>query len=421
MVYPFKLDISENEHTFKIEKIDSDINLRLLTGYQSSFFENIYLTNCLKPTYILIKNPSGNEYSSTDNLLYFKSIIHSGEFYGSYKSTDYSPNNYGTLSDSFIRFDLTKLITLPKEFFFNVIELKCKTPGMLTFVFNGEHRVESLYSFSYNSFNNEGVTQNIFNSDHDLSLNSHNYTGNSYLEIFNIQGCANFDMNSLGGKTYECTDFYLNTTFDYNNYRKKFSMNVISEPFWVASIYHGPNDDDGFILEQEKKEYLCETGGMRIVIPINSEKKSIKIKSSIPKFFWSLDFTQKNISYLPVPSGSSLNYVYGDYAYIRNPYSFTQNRTTNYYWYIIIYHYNKSATPIFSYEYTDEENENKNPSENTNTKSFFRKPLFWVIIISIILIVCIVGIIIYFNVIKKKEDNLIEGKELDKLNNLEIS
>ena len=158
---------------------------------------------------------------------------------------------------------------------------------------------------------------------------------------------------------------------------------------------------------------------MRIVIPINSEKKSIKIKSSIPKFFWSLDFTQKNISYLPVPSGSSLNYVYGDYAYIRNPYSFTQNRTTNYYWYIIIYHYNKSATPIFSYEYTDEENENR--SENTNTKSIFRKPLFWIIIISIILIVCIVGIIIYFNVIKKKEDILIEGKELDKLNNLEIS
>ena len=157
---------------------------------------------------------------------------------------------------------------------------------------------------------------------------------------------------------------------------------------------------------------------------------------SIPKFFWSLDFTQKNVSYLPVPSGSPLNYEYRNFTYIRNPYSFTQNNITNYNWYIIVYHYNKTVFPYFSYEYTNKENEEDeereedeekeeseeneerdNPNPNGNTKSFIQKPIFWVITILSIIIICALGIFIYLKKIKKSnlsEDNILKDKELYK-------
>ena len=61
-------------------------------------------------------------------------------------------------------------------------------------------------------------------------------------------------------------------------------MNVITKPFWFASVYHGPNDD-GFILEKQKKEYFCKEGGMRIIIPINTKKKALKYCAQFQNFF----------------------------------------------------------------------------------------------------------------------------------------
>ena len=146
-------------------------------------------------------------------------------------------------------------------------------------------------------------------------------------------------MKSLGGKTYECTDFYLSTTFKDLNILMLFKWRQFLNHFGFLAFIMLQKMMDSF--QKKKKKYFCKESGMRIIIPINSKKKRIKIKSSISKFFWSLDFTQKDYSYLPVPSGSSLNYINGSVANIRNPYSFTQNKNTNCKWYIIIYHYNK--------------------------------------------------------------------------------
>ena len=428
MTYPFKANSIKTEHTFKIEKIDSNINLRLLTMGQIHLFENIYLTNCSKPIYILMRNPSRDEYSTNNNIFYSKSIIHSGEFYASYQSTDYSPNNNGPLFNSFIPFNLTELTILPNKFCFYVIELKCKIPGMITFIFNGGQNEENSSSnFVYFSFKNKGITQNRFNLSHNLSLGIPDYAGTYYLEVFNIHGCAEFNMSSLGGKTYGCTGFYLNTTIKNLKREKYFPMNIITKPFWFASTFHAPKDH-GFILEKENEEYFFKEGGMRIIIPINSTNKTIKIKSSIPKFFWSLEFTQKNARYLPVPSGSSLNFVYGSYVYIRNPYSFTQNNKTNYNWFIIIYHFNKTESTYFSYEYTNKETEddeesgspsdNDNDNDNKNNNKIFLQSLsFWIITI-IILIACIFGVFIHLKVSEKpnsSENILLKNEEFNKL------
>ena len=413
MTYPYKPNSISTEHLFKIEKIDSYIDIRLLTFYQTGYFENIYLTDCQKPTYIIIKNPFVID-NTNNNLFYTKSIVHSGEFYGSYLITDYSPKNNGTLFNLSKEINLTELTILPNNFDFNVIEIKCSIPGILTFLFNGAYSEESSSSFTMNSLEKPGIVQNRFNLSHELYLSPY-YIGTYYLEVFIIHGCAKFYMASLGGGTYECTNFYLSTTFTTEGQVKKFSINVMNPQLWFISKFHGSNDD-GFILEKERKEYSFSSGGMRMVIPINSKKKSIKIKSSIPKFFWSLEFTQKNISYLPAPSGSSINYVYGDYVYIRNPYSFTKNKITNYNWYIIVYHYNSSIINKISYEYTNKENEN---DKEDDSKSFAQSPIFWVIIIILIIIIaCAIGIFIYLKFIKKpnpSKDNLLNDKELNKM------
>ena len=413
MIYPYIPNAIGREHTFKIENLDSEIDIKLLTRYKLEFFENLYLTDCLRPTYIIIRNPLINV-DINNNLFYIKSIIHSGEFYGSYLITDYSPKNNGTLSNLSNEFNLTELTVLPNNFYFNVIKLKCKTPGILTFLFNGEGPQESSSPSSYTvlPFEKEGVVQNRFNSSHSITLIPNNL-GIYYLEIFNIHGCASFNTASLGGKTYKCTDFYLSTEFTKEGPSKSLYMEIKNSPFWFFSKFHRHIEDE-FILEEEKKDYLCDEGRKRIIIPINSEKQGIKIKSSIPQFFWSLEFTQNNTSYLPVPSGSSLNYVYGDYVYIRNPNSFTQNKTTNYNWYIIVYHYNKTEYSYFSYKYTDEEND----KDDNKDKSFVQNPIFWVIIILIIIIVCVVGFLVYYKFIRKpspSKDNLLNDKELNKI------
>ena len=179
MTYPFKASIRNSEHIFKIEKIDSDINLRLLTDYRSFFFKNIYLNSCLNPTYILIRNPSLDEYSTNNDLFYFKSIVHSGEFYGSYKTNDYSPKNDGSLLNSFTNFNLTELTLLPNKFFFIVLELECNIPGMLTIAFYGNTLAETPSEIlgGYFAFENKGVTLNRFNYSHELYLSTPINTG----------------------------------------------------------------------------------------------------------------------------------------------------------------------------------------------------------------------------------------------------
>ena len=68
MTYPHQPDDSYIEHSFKIEKINSEINLRLLIEYKyGGLFENIYLTNCLKPIFILLRNPITNGYSKNND------------------------------------------------------------------------------------------------------------------------------------------------------------------------------------------------------------------------------------------------------------------------------------------------------------------------------------------------------------------
>ena len=166
---------------------------------------------------------------------------------------------------------------------------------------------------------------------------------------------------------------------------------------------------------------------MIIPIEIGNNKKNIKIKSTVLSFYWSLEFTLENdANYVPFPYSDKIKYENSDILYIRNPYSY-ENIKTDYYWFIVLYHYNEGSTPKFSYEYTDEgnyqeedeekedekkedekkeeekreeernqDNNNNNQPSSTNeekSQSLAENPFFW---FSLILVVGIIGFLIYF-------------------------
>ena len=179
----------------------------------------------------------------------------------------------------------------------------------------------------------------------------------------------------------------------------------------------------------------------------------IKIICSIPNFYWTLEYTQKDIHYLPYPYGTIPKYVHSNVTYINNPYTFKQNKT-NYNWYIILHHINKQELPKFYYIYIDsnknesiKENiseaknnnnniysdyidnekgkENEKEGENKNKImdkiSFIQSPIFRVSILGIITIICV---IVYCINIKKKKpttEDLFKEMELGQLSEEEVN
>ena len=255
IIFPYNANDVGN-YSIKIEKINSDINLRFFQN-KDNIIENIYLDDCLNSTYIFIKNPFYENYIQNDNesLIYFKSLIHSGEFSSSYKISDYFYNENETLIDSYKAFNLSNLNFLTNSYFFNIIELKCKTPGLLTLIYSASNSLESPSEYTTYSLDNEGIVQNKFNFSHKILFNV--TTGTYYFELFNIHGCANFDMTLINGKKYECTDFYFSQNFE-NKYNYKIPMSIINEPFWFISVLHQPYQNDNIILNQESIIYNSE-------------------------------------------------------------------------------------------------------------------------------------------------------------------
>ena len=172
---------------------------------------------------------------------------------------------------------------------------------------------------------------------------------------------------------------------------------------------------------------------MVIPIEIGNKKKNIKIKSTLPKFYWSLEFSLENdVKYVAFPYSDKLKYESSNILYIRNPYSY-ENIETDYYWFIVLYHYNEDLTAKFSYEYTDEykeeenrkkeeeknkddNNDNNQPSSTNEEKKLSENPFFWT---TLILLILIISFFIYLKCFKKNEisiEKIVKERELNQIN-----
>ena len=422
LFYPSNKNLLSDFYTIKIEKLDNNINLRLLAGpnafSRSHHFETVFFDSCEKPIYLLLENDGSSK------PLYFKTIIHSGAFTAKYKTTDYIAQENEYINDNLAKLNLNRIAQLPEQFHRNIVELKCLVPGVITVLHTPLNK-----DYIYQS--NNGVIHNIFEDDYHIICSI--YAGDSYVQMFNIYGCSTISIGTFI-ETYDCKDFSSIFGFSSSNFKLGADLKNVQSPYLLLTIVHSENENDGKKLLIEKEEYIINSGE-RMVIPIEigNKKKNIKIKSTLPKFYWSLEFSLENdVNYVAFPYSDKLKYESSNILYIRNPYSY-ENIETDYYWFIVLYHYNEGSTPKFSYEYTDEykeeenkkkeeeknkddNNDNNQPSSTNEEKKLSENPFFWT---TLILVIFIISFFIYLKCFKKNEisiEKIVKERELNQIN-----
>ena len=90
---------------------------------------------------------------------------------------------------------------------------------------------------------------------------------------------------------------------------------------------------------------------MIIPLKVITDKKYIKITSTVKGFYWEYQFSQSDdINFYPQMSKDK-NFKNGNVVYINNPYTFNRLKT-DYSMFISFIHFNDEAT-ILNFEYTD--------------------------------------------------------------------
>jgi len=126
-IYP-SYSIKSGTYSIKIAKFDTDVNIRILD--KSNPVETLFFDNCEKSTYLLFRNTPLN---IGVRPLFFSVMIHSGEFSASYKENDYMKETAQKFSENYKNFGLESCENqLPNNNNLNIVELKCKSPGVIT-------------------------------------------------------------------------------------------------------------------------------------------------------------------------------------------------------------------------------------------------------------------------------------------------
>ena len=121
--YPKSDKVSKKTNiTIRIEKID--VYFKLKTSLDPIIF-TMAVNDCQKPVYIFTGDSS---YS-----YYFHGKVHSGEFTGSYRNTEFDPDY--PLDKDFNDLSISSGTKLP--FNLNIVKLQCKDPGIIS-IYIGE-------------------------------------------------------------------------------------------------------------------------------------------------------------------------------------------------------------------------------------------------------------------------------------------
>ena len=405
-IYP-SFSIKSGSYSIKITKFDSDINIRILD--KTNPVETLFFDNCEKPMYLLFRNTPLN---IGVRPLFFSVMIHSGEFSASYKENDYMKETAQEFSENYKTLDLESCANqLQNNNSLNIVELKCKSPGVIT-VFEYMYQNNAIYPIE-----GKGIVHNIIKKDYDLYIYPEKDIKDYYIELYHICQNSIFDMTNIDKKKYDNQDAHVTFSPNGKTNEKKFTISLNKLDFsWFMSVLTNSGQEVGTVLTEENKEYNVYDN-KRIIIPISttSQKKNIKIKSSLNKFYWSLEFTQENdINFIPFPFGHKLKYENSNYINIRNPYSFDK-KNKNYYYFVVMYHYNNNQSSLFNYEYTDEEKNIEDVNDDKGKKSFLTSPIFWTLFVLFLLAI---GGFVYYKFFRKKAndiENLVQEAELNKI------
>ena len=319
-------------HKIRIEKIDGYFKIKTNSFYTIS---TMAVNDCKKPIYIFkfqhIMSFPGDSLSLVGK-------THSGDFSGEYRTTEFDPDD--SLDKDFIKFDLDSGINLSSlPFFLIIIKLQCQVPGLISFFMGDEgplvHKGIGLkqvkaYVSSYDIIHDELPT-------------------NVYIQAFNVMGSSSFDLTKMGGREYN-KDFYTKIEFSTSSSTEFHFKNLKDEASLILISFNVGETTDKVAKE---KENIIVLPNERVIIPLKiiTDKKYIKITSSVKGFYWQYQFSQSDdINFYPQMSEDK-NFKNGNIVYINNP--FTYNRLkTDYSMFISFIHFNDEAT-ILNFEYTD--------------------------------------------------------------------
>ena len=161
-------------------------------------------------------------------------------------------------------------------------------------------------------------------------------------------------MSALGlGYHSNCKDFSTNKYFSQSYYQLLFNNN--NQDYWIIFVENVPSIQDEYsMLSLPNQEYIFNYQQRNIIAVKNTNEKYIKIKSSVPQFYWTLEFSLENdVKYLPDYLTCSSKFENSDTLYSLNPY-FSEKKITDYYWFIILFQHNQGSTVTITYEYTNE-------------------------------------------------------------------
>jgi len=394
--YP-KLTVIEKTSTMKIkiEKIDAYFKLKTISN---PVIFTMAVNDCQKPIYIFTYNNQAESYS---NYFTFYGKIHSGEFIGSYRTTEFNPD--GSLNKDFKDLTVSSATALPRLIYLNIVKLQCTEPGLISIYMEND----PFYSFT-DEIGLMGYKSGITYRE---SFSNANLPANAYIQVFNLIGSTSIDLTQIGGRKYN-NDFYtkINLLSSYSTKTFDFPVQNLDSYTMILSIFNIGESTDKIATE---KENILVLPNKRIIIPLKiiTDKKHIKITSSIKGFYWEYQYSQTDdINYLPKIGYDSKNFQKGNVTFIDNPYKYKKLKT-DYKMFISITHNNNEGV-IFNYEYTNgNENENNNGNENGNNngndngknENYNSSSKAWIWIIIIIVIIIIAFIAWYFYRKKKME------------------
>lgn len=418
IIYPANAEFLDMDYLIKIVKFNTDQNIKIYGG-SSDVIDTIFFDDCEKPTYLLFRNPLIN---LGVRPLHYMTLVHSGNFQISRKKEDFLSESPEKIDDNYFSYDIEIPVESRNDVGLNVYKLQCTNPGVVTIF-------QYLYqSSSYTSLTSSGAVENILMNDKDFGISLEANT-KYYIEILNITGKATIDTKDFYGNTYnnKLDLYYAAKTTEY----KHIKFTNTGGFYWFMSVINNSGQDIGTRLDDPNHEYIINEN-QRMIIQISQyiTSKNIKIKSNVPKFYWSLEFSiVPMINYVPNPY-SKLKYENDNELYIKNPYNYL-NKKESFYYFIILYHFNKGNNISFSYEYTNEEktinyddddDENSEDVDNSDDKkkSFVSSAGFWILIIFIILIVIGIALFFYYKYFYLRKtsnsiERLVNDGELNKI------
>lgn len=384
----------------KIEKIDA--YFRLMTSLKTIMFTSA-INDCSKPTYILTyKNP----FIDSNKFFYFYAEIYSGNFSGSYRTTNLDLND--KLNKDFQKFDITSLKNFSMSLEFNIVKLECTNPGFI-----GVYMTNSFYAGIDTISILEPSQEYYVIPDREVP------PYNVYFQSIHFFGKANFDFKKHAGGGVKSGNFIDKFNVTKENWEslgitinngKSYSM--VLTYYIIGELNHVEakiNEKISLMKDKQGIFYLE-----------NYKSKYIKITSSVPNFYWNyLVSLTTDFEYLPKLysnySRNTINFVKGKTVYINNPYSYNSTKIKHI-WFISFIHFNNKKV-VFTCTYTNEINDTENENDDDEVddeenKSFFSSPIFWIIICGIItIIILFLGFFLYRR--RKRNNNVVEGKLLD--------